>query len=82
MNIPLPPGAQIIEPAEAIRRIQERDHAQPQGSYLANEVIISMIRKGMIVTALTPENVLAFCPVDLESGEPFDPDNPGHVSRA
>jgi len=82
MNIPLPPGAQVIEPAEAIRRIQERDHAQPQGPYLADEVIISMIRKGMITSALTADGKLAFWPNDLESGEPFDPDNPDHLARA
>ena len=29
MDIPLPPGAQVIEPTEAIRRIQERDHHVP-----------------------------------------------------
>lgn len=82
MNIPLPPGAQLIEPAEAIRRIQERDHSQPAGSFMSDEVIIALIRKGAVITVLTVNQELAFWPVDLASGEPFDPDNPERGKNA
>jgi hypothetical protein len=74
MSMPIPPGGRLIEPAEAIRRIQERDHAEPAGSFVSDEVIISLIRKGAVVTCLTADGKLAFWPVDLASGEPYDPD--------
>ena len=78
----LPQGSEILEPKEAIRRIQERDHSQPQGTLELDETIIALIRKGAVITALTPDRKLAFWPTDLETGEPFDPDNPEHIARA
>lgn len=80
----LPPGSQVLEPTEAVRRIQERDHNIPSGqpgSFMTDEVIIALIRKGAVITALTADRQLAFWPVDLASGEPFDPDNPEHIAR-
>lgn len=80
-TMPMPAGARRIDAAEAIRRIHERDHYVPSGQsapFLADEVIIALIRKGAVLTALGPDNQLLFWPVDLESGEPFDPNNPQH----
>jgi hypothetical protein len=77
-----PPGSIQIDAQEAIRRIQERDHTEPSGSFETDEVILELIRSGKVVVALTPSQVLAFWPVDLETGEPFDPDDPGHALRA
>lgn len=85
MAIPLPPGAELIDADEAVRRIQERDHYVPSGrmgTSMSDEVIISLIRKGAVLVALATDRQLCFWPVDLETGEPFDPDNPDHVRRA
>lgn len=70
--MPIPPGGRFIEPAEAIRRIQERDHAEPAGSFMSDEVIIALLRKGAMVTCLTADGKLAFWPVDIATGEPYD----------
>lgn len=80
--MPMPPGAQIIDATEAIRRIQERDHFVPSGrqaSFVSEEVIIALIRKGAVMVALGPDRQLLFWPVDLASGKPFDPNNPEHT---
>lgn len=75
MDVPLPPGAKLLDATEAIRRIQERDHTTLPGqqmSFQQEQALCELLRTGVIAAGLATDGRLLFTQTHDIDGNPYN----------
>lgn len=66
-SVPVPPGAELLTPDEAVQAITTQDHPEAaSGGIELDGALIELIRAGRVVAARFADGRLAFAPAVAE----------------